>query len=136
MVPSRQQYFQICYYTSDLPQSKLYNFEDVKSLATSPSRDRFLIDVREPGEYHAGAIPTATNLPIVSSPEALSLPEDEFEDRFGTEKPKKDQEVVFYCKAGIRSNAAAQLALQEGYQKVGEYRGSWVDWEKNMKNST
>jgi len=135
-VTPRQPCVQIRNYTSDPPQSKHYNFEDVKSLTASSSRDRILIDVREPGEYQAGAIPRAINLPIASSPEALSLPRDEFEDRFGVSKPRKDQEVVFYCKAGIRSTAAAQLALQEGYQKVGEYRGSWLDWEKNTKGST
>ena len=38
--------------------------------------------------------------------------------------------LVFYCKAGVRSSAAAQLASQNGYEKVAEYRGSWLDWEK------
>jgi len=38
--------------------------------------------------------------------------------------------VVFYCKAGVRSSAAAQLAQQGGYQNVAEYRGSWMDWTK------
>jgi len=89
--------------------------------------------VREPNEFKTGAIPTAINLPIVSAPEALSLPVDEFEDRFGFAKPSVEKELVFYCKAGVRSSAAAQLALQNGYGKVGEYRGSWLDWEKRMK---
>jgi rhodanese-related sulfurtransferase len=43
-------------------------------------------------------------------------------------KPKVRQEVVFYCKAGVRSKAAAQFARQNGYEFVGEYPGSWVDW--------
>jgi rhodanese-related sulfurtransferase len=38
---------------------------------------------------------------------------------------------VFYCKAGVRSRAAAELARQAGWEKVGEYPGSWLDWEKN-----
>ena len=59
------------------------------------------------------------------------LPAEEFEDRFGFEKPATDKEVVFYCKAGIRSSAAAKLASDNGYAKVGEYRGSWLDWTKN-----
>jgi len=36
--------------------------------------------------------------------------------------------VVFYCKAGVRSSAAAGMAEQGGYGRVGEYRGSWVEW--------
>jgi len=39
-------------------------------------------------------------------------------------------EVVFYCKAGVRSRAAARLA--RGWEgegvRVGEYKGSWVEW--------
>lgn len=60
----------------------------------------------------------------------MFLPEEEFEDRFGFSKPEKDKEVVFYCKAGVRGSAAAQLAKQQGYTNVAEYRGSWIDWEK------
>ena len=59
------------------------------------------------------------------------LPAEEFEDRFGFDKPEANKEVVFYCKAGVRSSAAAKLASQSGYEKVGEYRGSWLDWVKN-----
>lgn len=58
------------------------------------------------------------------------MPGHEFEDKFGFEKPKAEQELIFYCKAGVRSSAAAQLAQQVGYQNVGEYRGSWLDWQK------
>jgi len=84
------------------------------------------------------------------------LPDEEFEERFGFGKPHagggkeseiprvgmegKDEggemgdgglgkrEVVFYCRSGVRSKAAAGLAAQAGYEGVGEYRGSWVEW--------
>jgi len=68
---------------------------------------------------------------VKTSPDAMFLPEEEFEDRFGFEKPSMDKEVVFYCKSGVRSSAAAQLAQQQGYKNVSEYRGSWLDWEKH-----
>ncbi len=58
------------------------------------------------------------------------MPADEFEQKFGVPKPKRDTEVVFYCKAGIRSRAAAGIATEVGYQRVGEYAGSWLDWER------
>jgi rhodanese-related sulfurtransferase len=86
--------------------------------------------VREPAEFAANSIPTALNIPVASQPDALLLPPDEFEDRFGFQKPPLDKEVVFYCKAGVRSSAAAQIAKQGGYLLVGEYRGSWLDWER------
>ncbi|KZF23416.1 Rhodanese-like protein [Xylona heveae TC161] len=112
-------------------KSKVYQFNDVQSLVDNPTEDRILIDVREPSEYEAGFIPSAINIPIASQPDALFLPADEFEDRFGFTKPPPNKELVFYCKAGVRSSAAAQLAQQGGYDKVGEYRGSWLDWAKN-----
>ena len=90
-----------------------------------------MVDVREPSEFEGGAIPTAVNVPIASSPDALVMPAHEFEDKFGFEKPRVDQEVVFYCKAGVRSHAAAEVARQAGYPRVAEYRGSWLDWVKN-----
>lgn len=36
--------------------------------------------------------------------------------------------MVFYCKAGVRSRAAAGLARAAGWTKAGEYPGSWMDW--------
>lgn len=88
-------------------------------------------DVREPSEYQEGYIPGAINIPLKSQPDAIFLPEEEFEDRFGFSKPSQDQEVVFYCRAGVRSSAAAGLAQQQGYPNISDYRGSWLDWTKN-----
>jgi rhodanese-related sulfurtransferase len=124
----------------------------IKTLIASPSPDKILIgtrpnpliippyflidtqltltkttDVREPHEYETH-IPTALNMPISSQPDALFLPSEEFQDRFGFAKPAAEMEVIFYCKSGVRSSAAAQLARQVGYKNVGEYRGSWTDW--------
>lgn len=36
--------------------------------------------------------------------------------------------MVFYCKAGVRSRAAAEMARMAGWEKVGEYSGSWDEW--------
>jgi len=135
---------------------KDYSFAQVKEFATSPSEDRLLIgkrphlassqpqkhpltktiDVREPSEYEAGFIPGAINIPVKSQPDAMFLPEEEFEDRFGFSKPAMDKELVFYCKAGVRSSAAAQLAKQVGYENIAEYKGSWMDWERNGGESS
>ncbi len=45
-------------------------------------------------------------------------------------RPDKAAEVVFYCKAGVRSRAAAGLAREAGWTSVGEYPGSWMDWSE------
>lgn len=67
---------------------------------------------------------------MTSTPDSFHISEDEFEDRFGFSRPDKVGEVVFYCKAGVRSRAAAGLAKDAGWKNVGEYPGSWLDWAK------
>ncbi|KAF2154298.1 Rhodanese-like protein [Myriangium duriaei CBS 260.36] len=111
--------------------SKPYEFDAVQSLSSNSPPDTILIDVREPSEYAEGHIPGAINIPVKSQPEALMLAEDEFEDRFGFEKPQPDVHTVFYCRAGVRSRAAAQIAERAGYKDVGDYSGSWLDWTAN-----
>jgi rhodanese-related sulfurtransferase len=114
-------------------QSKIYTYEDILAHTASPSPSRILIDVREPAELQStGRIPTALNIPITSSPDAFFLPETEFEDRFGFPRPGPDKEVVFYCKSGVRSRAAARLAAEASPRfggRVGEFPGSWLEWE-------
>lgn len=57
---------------------------------------------------------------------------EDFEDKFGFPRPGENDEVVFFCKAGVRSQAAARLAGSAGFGgKVAEYPGSWMDWEEN-----
>lgn len=88
--------------------------------------------MREPGELKStGHIPHAINIPVTSAPDSFHITEEEFEDRYGYARPSKDDEVVFYCKAGVRSRAAAGLAKEAGWTKVGEYPGSWMDWAGN-----
>ncbi|KAK6828496.1 Rhodanese-like domain-containing protein [Apiospora arundinis] len=109
--------------------SKIWSFEEIQNLPSNVT----LIDVREPGEIAStGKIPGAVNIPITTSPDSFHISEEEFEDRFGFARPDPNaedgNEVVFYCKAGVRSRAAAGIAREAGWKKVGEYPGSWVEW--------
>ncbi|GMM33696.1 thiosulfate sulfurtransferase [Saccharomycopsis crataegensis] len=109
--------------------AKIYDFSEIKKLLESGATDSVLIDVREPAELQQqGFIPTAINIPFKSAPGALNLPEDEFEDVFRFGKPAKDKEVIFYCHSGVRSSAAEELAGTFGYEKRGNYVGSFSDW--------
>lgn len=45
--------------------------------------------------------------------------------------------VVFYCKAGVRSKAAMQMAAGEGGWsgvRVGHWGGGWSDWERRRES--
>lgn len=97
--------------------------------------------MREPAELTAtGIIPGAVSVPLASQPDAYFLSPEEFETRFGYPKPGYEtaeleaggegKEIVFYCRAGVRAKAAAQLAVQAGYDpaRIRVYDGSWLDW--------
>ncbi|MCJ1278397.1 hypothetical protein MMC21_006212 [Puttea exsequens] len=50
---------------------------------------------------------------------------------YGEEEDAGVEEAVFYCKAGVRSRAAARLAREWQGIKIGDMTGGWLDWEKN-----
>ncbi|CAI5755629.1 unnamed protein product [Candida verbasci] len=115
---------------TESPEAKIYKYDDVKDLAAHPDKhpDSILVDVREPVEFSDGHIPNAINIPFKSSPGALDLPEEDFQEIFGFDKPANDKELVFYCLGGVRSTAAEELASTFGYKKRGNYVGSYEDW--------
>jgi rhodanese-related sulfurtransferase len=117
----------------EIKPSTLYNFADIQEFTASPQPDRLIIDVREPSELlETGTIPNSKNIPVSTSPDAFFLSPEEFEDKFGWERPGPDTEVVFFCKAGVRSKAAARMAQQAAFGgKTSEYPGSWLDWVKS-----
>ncbi|KAK9465625.1 Rhodanese-like domain-containing protein [Lipomyces arxii] len=124
--------FPFARFESTVSPPKQYVYEDIKKLAENPDPEKILVDVREPAELaQEGFIPTAINIPYKSSPQALSLSEDAFEEKFGFAKPSKDKELVFYCLGGVRCNYAQELAGEFGYEKRGNYSGSWEDWVEN-----
>lgn len=112
----------------------------MKELISAPIPSRLLIDVREPAEVaQSGRIPGSVLMPINSNPDAVYLDPEDFEEEFGFEKPgqKEDgtaqgpDEVVFYCRIGVRSKVAMQQALGEGGWKgikAGEYGGGMIEW--------
>ncbi|ORY85583.1 Rhodanese-like domain-containing protein [Protomyces lactucae-debilis] len=112
----------------------LYSYNDIKSVSKASPATKKIIDVREPNEYAAGAIPSSTNISVKSLQEALSLDAPDFKSKFGIAKPSKEQdEVIFYCRSGVRSTAAAEIAEKLGYKQVGNYKGSWLDWSSKSE---
>jgi len=63
----------------------------------------YLLDVRTPKEFAAGAADGAQNVPV-----------DDLRQRL-TEIPR-DREILVYCRSGLRSYIACRLLTQHGYQ--------------------
>ncbi|KAF9282115.1 hypothetical protein BGZ68_006196 [Mortierella alpina] len=120
-------------YSSKTTKPDVVTFEEIDTLIHKKDKKVVLIDVRESGEVAQGVIPTSHHVPLANIQEALSLPEKEFEARFGFKKFGKDDEVIFYCRSGRRSGMAFELAKQLGYNGVRNYSGSWLDYESKAK---
>lgn len=119
-------------YSVIAPESvaKVYSFEQMQQVVAAASPKVVLVDVREPSEYEAGHIPGAVNVPYKSSPGALDLSPEDFQDLFNFEKPAKDKELIFYCLGGVRSSSAEELASTFGYEHRGNFIGSFDEWSK------
>ncbi|KAH7883904.1 Rhodanese-like domain-containing protein [Phlebopus sp. FC_14] len=109
-------------------KNPVLTYDQVKPKTLSPSSDAFLIDVREPDEVMQGSIPSSVNLPLSVLATSLHLNPEAFHAQHGFDKPKKAQEVVFYCRSGKRSASACDIARRNGYENVLNYEGSWLDW--------
>lgn len=134
--PSRPapQFTQLRKFVIEVDQkAKIYSYDQMKALSANlpEKKDVVLVDVREPSEFNEGHIPGAINVPFKSSPGALGLDAEDFQDKFGMAKPDPKKELIFYCLAGVRSSAAEELAATFGYKHRGNYKGSWEDWVKN-----
>lgn len=81
------------------------------------SQDAYLIDVREPDEVIQGSIPSSVNLPLSVLSNSLHLSKKDFKEKHGFDKPRADQEIIFYCRSGKRSATACDIAKRNGYTK-------------------
>jgi thiosulfate:glutathione sulfurtransferase len=62
-------------------------------------------------------IPSAVNLPLSALAKSLHMSKEAFRTKHGFEKPKVDEEVIFYCRSGMRSSSASDVAKRNGYTK-------------------
>ena len=78
-----------------------------------------IIDVREPVEWNAGHIPTATLLPLADLP-----------TRLVEMLPDRDAPLLLHCAVGARSLRAGAFLVRSGYSNVASLRGSLLDWRR------
>lgn len=76
-----------------------------------------LLDVRTPGEYRAGHISKAQNVPL---------------DKIENYKNKKEQKIYVICQSGMRSKKAARILQKKGYDVV-NVRGGMNQWQGKVQ---
>ena len=106
--------------------------DELKHLIESKS-NYILIDVRNKNELVYGMIPTAHHIPLLEIKEALNMSEPDFEEKYHFKKPTKNDNIIYYCKSGGRSEIATEKTLSMGY-KARNYAGSTSDWAEIDQN--
>ena len=98
----------------DREEARFKKPDEVQKLIDEKSEPYLLVDVRTPGEYKAGHIPSATQ-----------ITHTEIGDTPPTED--KDARIIVYCRSGNRSEQARQVLLGMGYTNVTNL-GGVIDW--------
>lgn len=71
-----------------------------------------ILDVRTPGEFAAGHIPGAIN-----------VPNESIADQEPSKLPDKNQLILVYCRSGSRSKRASVKLAKIGYTNIVEFGG-------------
>jgi len=92
--------------------------EEVIAARKAVKEGALLIDVRTPSEYKDGHIKGAHNIPLqILGKVYMHLPQE--------------KEIVVYCRAGNRSEVAAEFLREQGW-KVHDV-GTQENWEREIK---
>ncbi len=67
-----------------------------------PRQGELVLDVRMSGEFAAGSIPGAVNIPV-----------DELRERLG--ELEREQPIIAYCQVGMRGYLATRILMQNGF---------------------
>jgi rhodanese-related sulfurtransferase len=83
------------------------------------NRDKaVVIDVCEPGEYAAGHIVGAKNIPL-----------GQLESKLAAAVKNKALPVVLVCQSGKRSGSAVAIAKKLGYEQAQSMGGGLIEWK-------
>lgn len=92
---------------------------DIASTSAHLTKNGAIIDVREPGEYQAGHLPGAVNIPRGVL---------EFKIGDNAALANKDLPIVLYCKTGGRAALSAVNLQRMGYTQVRSLTGGYDGW--------
>ncbi len=93
--------------------------EKLAGIIASADPNTYLVDVRTEGEYNAGAIPSAINIPF-----------DVIADNLPTED--RSARIILYCRSGNRSGIAADTLEQLGFTGILDF-GGVSNWKGELE---
>lgn len=82
-----------------------------------------LIDVRKPDEFENGHLKGAININVLS---------DDF--IYKIQNLDKSKKVYVYCQSGKRSAKAAKILSENGFRKIMDLEGGYLNWQKYQEN--
>lgn len=91
--------------------------EMLKKRLEHPDPGFILVDVRTPEEYAQGHILGA-----------LLIPNETIGDSHPAALPDLDEEIVLYCRSGVRSNQALKKLSAMGYTHLNDLDGGILNW--------
>jgi len=97
-----------------------------KEVAALSGETVLLLDVREPGEYQAGFLPDAINVPRGM----LEVKADQSMPPHDVRLADRQQPVITYCASGARSLLAAATLLDMGFTNVKSMVGGFNLWQQ------
>lgn len=81
-----------------------------------------LVDVRDPVELQISSLPGAVQLPLAQLPQRI-------------EELNPNQEIVLFCRTGVRSAQALRLLVRHGFTRVHNLKGGINAWAEQVDAS-
>ncbi|KAJ2643046.1 hypothetical protein IW137_002527 [Coemansia sp. RSA 1287] len=64
------------------------------------------------------------------------MPSDKFIAQYRIDRPSEEEDVIFYCRSGKRSQKAIdEVARVDTSLTLRNYRGSWLDYSEKALNN-
>ncbi|KAI9479385.1 hypothetical protein LPJ78_005373 [Coemansia sp. RSA 989] len=113
------------------------SFEELQKIIHGVTTKPYvLIDVREPSEVAEGRVPTAVNIPLGDVAAAFAMPSDNFIAQYRIDRPSEEEDIIFYCRSGKRSQKAIdEVSRVDHTLNLRNYRGSWLDYSEKALNN-
>ena len=107
--------------TRRLPAGGLVAPEEVAGWMARPDPP-LLLDVRSVGEYRAGHLPGAVNVPV-----------QELGRRLAELERGREAGVIVYCHSGGRTRAALKILAQAGFTDTAQLAGDFQRWQRERR---